>query len=55
MRARDIHERVEALLGERVRSSSVKATLAGNLAGPGAGFLRVARGLHAAYSTARRA
>ena len=34
MQARDVHTRVEALLGEPIRWASVKATLAGNLAGP---------------------
>ncbi len=34
MQARDVHARVEALLGEQVRWASVKATLAGNLKGP---------------------
>ncbi len=34
MQARDVHARVEALLGEPVRWSSVKATLAGNVTGP---------------------
>ncbi len=44
MQARDVHARVEALLGEPVRWASVKATLAGNLTGPAPRFLRVARG-----------
>jgi hypothetical protein len=44
MRARDVHARVETLLGEPVRWASVKATLAGNLTGPAPRFLRVARG-----------
>jgi len=34
MQARDVHARVETLLVEPVRWSSVKATLAGNLTGP---------------------
>ena len=44
MHARAVHARVEALLGESVRWASVKATLAGNLAGPQPRFVRVARG-----------
>ncbi len=44
MQARDVHARVEALLGETVRWASVKATLAGNLAGPAPRFVRLARG-----------
>ncbi len=44
MRARDVHAQVEKLLGEPVRWSSVKATLAGNLKGPAPRFVRVARG-----------
>ena len=44
MHARAVHARVEALLGESVRWASVKATLAGNLAGPQLRFVRVARG-----------
>jgi len=42
--ARDVHARVEMLLGEPVRWASVKATLAGNIQGPAARFVRVARG-----------
>lgn len=48
MQARDVHARVEALLGEPVRWSSVKATLAGNLTGPAPRFVRVARGRYSA-------
>jgi hypothetical protein len=44
MQARDVHARVEALLGEPVRWASVKATLADNLTGPAPRFVRVARG-----------
>ncbi len=44
MHDRDVRARVESLLGEPVRWSSVKATLAGNLEGPAPRFLRVARG-----------
>jgi hypothetical protein len=44
MQARDVHANVERLLGEPVRWSSVKATLAGNIEGPRPRFLRVARG-----------
>jgi hypothetical protein len=46
MRAEEVHAAVEALLGERVRRTSVKATLAGNLDGPAPRFARVARGLY---------
>ena len=34
MRARDVHAQVGGLLGEPVRWATVKATLAGNFAGP---------------------
>lgn len=44
MQAKAIHAAVEALLGEPVRWCSVKATLAGNVAGPSPRFVRVARG-----------
>jgi hypothetical protein len=44
LQARDVHARVETLLGEPVRWSYVKATLSGNLDGPAPRFLRVARG-----------
>ncbi len=43
MQARDVHARVETLLGEPVRWTSVKATLAGNLDSPTPRFVRVAR------------
>ena len=46
MQAHDVHARVECLLGEPVRYATVKATLAGNLAGPDPRFVRVARGLY---------
>jgi hypothetical protein len=52
MQARDVHARVETLLGEPVRWSSVKATLAGNLKGPAPRFVRVARGRYSAPSSA---
>jgi hypothetical protein len=55
MRVRDVHARVERLLGEPVLWSSVKATLAGNLNGPGARFLRVARGRYSVPSPRTRA
>jgi len=51
MQTRDVHARVEALLGEPVRWSSVKATLAGNLKGPAPRFVRVARGRYSATSS----
>jgi hypothetical protein len=44
MRAKDIHSAVEALLGEPVRWASVKAALAGNVAGASPRFVRIARG-----------
>jgi len=44
MQARDVHEQVATLLGETVRRTSVKATLAGGLSGPAPRFVRVARG-----------
>ena len=44
MQARAVHAAVEVLLGEAVLWSSVKATLAGNLARPAPRFVRVARG-----------
>jgi len=53
MRARDVHASVEALLGEPVRWSSVKATLAGNLKGPAPRFVRVARGVYGIPSSAQ--
>ena len=52
MQARDVHARVETLLGEPVRWSSVKATLAGNLKGPAPRFVRVARGRYSSVSSA---
>ena len=48
MEARDVHEHVETLLGETVRRTSVKATLAGGLRGPAPRFVRVARGRYSA-------
>ncbi len=53
MQARDVHVRVEALLGEPVRWSSVKATLAGNLNGQAPRFVRVARGRYGVPSRAQ--
>lgn len=44
MQAKEVHAAVEALLGESVRWSSIKAALAGNIAGPSPRFVRVARG-----------
>jgi hypothetical protein len=52
MQARAVHARVETLLGEPVRWSSVKATLAGNLDGPAPRFVRVARGRYGVPSPA---
>jgi hypothetical protein len=54
MRARDVHARVETLLGEPVRWSSVRATLAGNLKGSAPRFVRVARGRYGVPSSAQR-
>jgi hypothetical protein len=53
MQARDVHAHVETLLGEPVRWASVKATLAGNLKGPTARFVRVARGRYGVPSLAQ--
>jgi hypothetical protein len=47
MRVCDVHACVEALLGEPVQWSSVKATLTGNLKGATPRFFRAARGRHA--------
>lgn len=47
LQARDVHARVQTLLGEPVRWSSVKATLAGNLKGSSPRFVRIARGRYA--------
>jgi hypothetical protein len=44
MQAKEVHAAVEALLGEPVRWASVKAALAGNIAGPSPRFVKVARG-----------
>jgi HB1, ASXL, restriction endonuclease HTH domain len=44
MQAKEVHAAVEVLLGEPVRWASVKAALAGNVAGPSPRFVRVARG-----------
>jgi hypothetical protein len=44
MQAKEVHTAVEALLGESVRWSTVKAALAANIAGPSPRFVRVARG-----------
>lgn len=53
LQGRDVHARVESLLGEPVRWSSVKATLAGNLDGPAPRFVRVARGRYGVPSSAQ--
>jgi len=55
MQARNVHARIEALLGESVRWASVKATLAGNLTGPEPRFVRVARGRYGVPSPRIRA
>jgi len=47
LQAREVHVRVETLLGEPVRWASVKATLAGNIHGAAPRFVRVARGRYA--------
>lgn len=44
MQAKAVHAAVEALLGEPVSWSSVKAALAANVLGPSPRFVRVARG-----------
>jgi len=44
MQAKEVHAAVEALLGEPVCWSSVKAALAANVAGPSPRFVKVARG-----------
>jgi hypothetical protein len=46
MHARDVHAAVEGLLGEPVRWTSIKATLADNLGDPAPRFVRVARGCY---------
>lgn len=51
LQAREVHARVEALLGEPVRWASVKAALAGNVHGPAPRFLRVARGRYTIRSS----
>lgn len=53
MQARGVHARVEALLGEPVRWSSVEATLAGSLKGPAPRLIRVARGRYRVPATAQ--
>ena len=55
MQARDVQARVETLMGEPVRWSSVKATRADNLKGPAPRFIRVARGRYGLPSSAQRA
>jgi hypothetical protein len=47
LQAREVHTRVETLLDEPVRWTSVKATLAGNVDGAAPRFVRVARGRYA--------
>jgi hypothetical protein len=44
MRAKEVHAAVEALLGEPVACSSVKAALAANVSGSSRRFVRVSRG-----------
>ncbi len=51
LQAREVHTRVETLLGEPVRWTSVKATLAGNIHGAAPRFVRVARGRYAILAT----
>jgi hypothetical protein len=48
MQARDVHAAVQTRLGEPVRWTSIKATLAGNLDGPAPRFVRGARGVYGA-------
>jgi hypothetical protein len=48
MHARAIREAVETVLGEPVRSSTIKATLAGNRNGPSPRFVRIAPGVYGA-------
>ena len=50
LQAREVHARVEGILGHPVRWSSVKATLAANVTGPAPRFVRVARGRYGAPS-----
>jgi len=54
MPVREVHARVEALLDEPVLRSSVKATLAGHVAGQAPRFVRVARGIYRTTSDAHR-
>jgi hypothetical protein len=49
LRAAEVHVRVEALLDEPVRWTSVKATLAANISGAEPRFLRVARGRYTSF------
>ncbi len=51
LQAREVHTRVETLLDEPVRWTSVKATLAGNIQGAAPRFVRVARGRYAIPAT----
>jgi hypothetical protein len=44
MHVKDIHAAVEALVGESVPSPSIRGTLAKNVVGLSARFVRVARG-----------
>lgn len=44
MQAKEVHDAVEALLGQPVHWSSVKAALAANIVGPSSRFVRVAKG-----------
>jgi hypothetical protein len=50
LQAREVHARVEMLLQEPVRWTSVKATLAGNVNGTAPRFVRVSRGRYAILS-----
>jgi HB1, ASXL, restriction endonuclease HTH domain len=50
MRAQNVHQAVEALLGETVRWSSVKDCLSKHAAGQHPRFVRVARGRYALLS-----
>jgi hypothetical protein len=46
MQAKEVHAAVEAMLGQRVCWSSVKAALAAGIGGPSPRFVRVAKGLY---------
>jgi len=53
MQAKAVHAAVEALLGQAVSWSSVKATLANHATGPSPRFVRVARGRYGLASPKR--